>query len=54
MASEPMTTGDAIIDTIRKLLPKGIAGDAWSVDSAIRARSVALYRRYRTATSTRI
>lgn len=46
MAENTFTTGDAIIDTVRKLLPKGIAGDAWAVDSAIRARSVALYRRY--------
>lgn len=41
-----MGTSDAVLDSIRKLLPKGIAGDAWATDSALQAQNVALYRRY--------
>ncbi len=37
---------DAALDAIRKLLPKGMAGDAWAVDSGLRASNVALHRRY--------
>lgn len=41
-----MVVSDAALDAIRKLLPKGLAGDAWARDSEIRAGLVALHRRY--------